>query len=182
MSLQSITNISREHRHPNPNPNPHPTTSFGHFILQRERKFNEQHALAVAESAATLFAPHHVVHSFRIHQILYFTRGSTASTSTSTVMMRLADYELSSRAKLEQPAKKQSWKLLNCKRSTAFCGHLETAKNCIYRSRDTFRGDLKRAVGHGWLKITELYFDNQLNCRQTSGNWYFLSPVYKKCK
>jgi len=76
-------------------------------------------------------------------------------------MMRLADYELSSRAKLEQPAKKQSWKLLNCKRSTAFCGHLETAKNCIYRSRDTFRGDLKRAVGHGWLKITELYFDNQ---------------------
>jgi len=79
MSLQSITNISREHRHPNPNPNPHPTTSFGHFILQRERKFNEQHALAVAESAATLFAPHHVVHSFRIHQILYFTRGKQAA-------------------------------------------------------------------------------------------------------
>jgi len=52
----------------------------GHFILQRERKFNEQHALAVAiaKSAATICAStstssHSRMH---IHQILYISPGA----------------------------------------------------------------------------------------------------------
>lgn len=177
MSLQSITNsISQELGHPATFNIQHPTsTSLATSFCKESGNLmsNTPSQLQLQNLLPPFVHPHpHPQPQPHAHpsDTLYFSRGTA-----STVMMRLADYELSFWGPNWSSQRREANRVGKLQKLQTLFSILWSFRKCekLHLSRGDIhfcKCHLVRAAGYGKLKTTDLGCDNLLAWCQTSGN------------